>query len=111
MRHVKFMLLVVLAIGAVTLADGIEVLRCRGIEVLPTGEATVMTQVSEAPGGASLQAVMVIDGIEVLAEQIPVPPMGGMFPMHFPVHQAGNRVKLVGPQGDLIEYYEPWECD
>jgi len=102
MRNVKYMLLVTLVLGAATLADGIEVLKVTGIEVLSTGESTVMTQVSPAPMGAMLQGVMVIDGIEVLAELLPVPPEGGMFPMHFPVTQPGNRIELRGPSGEVL---------
>ena len=111
MRKIKYMLLVTLVLGAATFADGIEVLRVTGIEVLATGEAMVMTQVSEAPMGAFLQGVMVIDGIEVLAEQLPVPPEGGMFSIHFPVHQPGHRIELCGPSGEVLKYIDIFELD
>ncbi|MHC4974841.1 MAG: hypothetical protein ACYTG3_21205, partial [Planctomycetota bacterium] len=95
MRKFKYALLVTLILGAATLADGIEVLRVEGIEVLSTGESMVMTHVMHAHPGAMLQGVMTMDGIEVLVMEMPVPPEGGMFPIHFPIHQVGNRVRLV----------------
>jgi len=111
MRHVKYMLLVTLVLGAATLADGIEVLKVTGIEVLATGESMVMTEAGPNPMPTFLQAVMVLDGIEVLVHHMPVPPEGGMFPVHFPIHQLGNRVELVGPAGDVLEYIETFEAD
>jgi hypothetical protein len=111
MRNVKYMLLITLVLGAATLADGIEVLRVEGIEVLSTGESIVMTHVSHVPPGAVLQGVMVIDGIEVLAEMMPVPPEGGMFPMLFPITRPGNRIELRGPGGELFKYIEVYDLD
>ena len=111
MRNVKYMLLITLVLGAATLADGIEVLRVEGIEVLSTGESIVLTHVGHVPPGAVLQGVMVIDGIEVLAEMMPVPPEGGMFPMLFPLTQPGNRIELRGPGGELFKYIEVYDLD
>jgi hypothetical protein len=34
--------------------------------------------------------------------EMPVPPEGGMFPIHFPIHQVGNRVRLVDVCGEVI---------
>ncbi|MHC4136975.1 MAG: hypothetical protein ACYS0K_18620 [Planctomycetota bacterium] len=110
MRKFKYALLVTLVLGAATLADGIEVLKVTGIEVLSTGDSIVMTQVSAAPMGACLQGVMVIDGIEVLVAHMPVPP-DGVFPIHFPVHMPGNRVELCDPTGEVLKYIECFELD
>jgi hypothetical protein len=111
MRKFKYALLVTLIIGAATLADGIEVLRVEGIEVLSTGESIVMTHVGHHPMAATLQAVMVMDGIEVLVMQMPVPPEGGMFPVHFPIHQLGNRIELCDPCGNVVDYLDALELD
>ena len=102
MRKFKYALLVTLVLGAATLADGIEVLRVTGIEVLSTGGSNVMVQVSQAPMGGYLRGIMVIDGIEVLAAQMAIPPEGGLIPMQFPIHQAGNRVDLCDPFGNVL---------
>jgi hypothetical protein len=52
---------------------------------------------------------MIIDGIEVLAQQMPVPPEGGLVPIYFPIHKVGNRVDLHGPSGDVLDTeYVPW---
>lgn len=111
MRKFKYALLVTLILGAATLADGIEVLRVEGIEVLSTGESIAMTHVMHAPPGAMLQAVMTMDGIEVLVMEMPVPPEGGMFPIHFPIHQVGNRVRLVDVCGNVEGYIDCYELD
>ena len=103
MRKFKYALLVTLILGAATLADGIEVLRVQGIEVLSAGDSIVTTQVGQVPCGSMLQAVMTMDGIEVLVMEMPVGPEGGLFPVHFPVHQAGNRVQVVDVCGNVLD--------
>jgi hypothetical protein len=52
---------------------------------------------------------MVIDGIEVLAEMMPVPPEGGMFPLLFPITQPGNRIELRGPSGEVLACADRFE--
>ena len=102
MRKFKYALLVMLVLGAATLADGIEVLRVEGIEVLAAGDSIAWTHVGPSPMGAQLRGVMVMDGIEVLTMEIVVPPEGGLFPVHFPMHMVGNRVDLCDPAGELL---------
>jgi len=102
MRKFKYALLVMLVLGAATLADGIEVLRVEGIEVLSAGDSIAWTHVGPSPMGGQLRGVMVIDGIEVLVMEMMVPPEGGLIPMHFPMHMVGNRVELRDLAGEVL---------
>lgn len=100
MRHVRNSAIALLTIvGAVALAaSGIEVL---SIDPQPDGSSVVVTRTIDAPPGSILEAVMVIDGFDLVVDMHPAL-HNGIEVLRFPLHQPGNRVQLVGPGGQVL---------
>lgn len=91
--------LLVVASAVVFAANGIEVL---SVDPLPGGATLATTQSLGAPPGSYVEAVVVVNGIEVLASVTPVNPLDGIAAAYFPFDAPGNRVVLRDPLGNFL---------
>lgn len=93
--HLPLIALCLVGVTAAWAVSGIEVLHYD-----PAGEGYLCTTQSfDYPPGAYVEAVMVVDGIEVLFDMAPVDPMTGISTVHFAEHHPSNFVRLCGPCG------------
>ncbi len=92
--------LLVAASAVVLAANGIEVL---SVDTQPDGSTIATTLSDGAPTGSYVEAVMVVNGIEVLADTQPVNPADGIAMVMFPYDDASNKVVLRDPLGNFID--------
>ena len=96
--HLPLIALCLICVTVAWAASGIEVLSYD-----PAGPGYLcVTQSTDYPPGAYVQALTVIDGIEVLHDMAPVDPMTGIAAVMFPEDHEHNFVRLCGPGGMVL---------
>ena len=96
--HLPLIALFLVGVTAAWAASGIEVLSYH-----PAGPGYLcVTQSTDYPLGAYVEARTVIDGIEVLLDSTPVDPMTGIASVMFPDDSPFNFVNLVAPGGLVL---------
>ena len=96
--HLPLIALCLVGVTAAWAASGIEVLSYH-----PAGAGYLcVTQSTDYPLGAYVEARTVIDGIEVLLDSTPVDPMTGIACVLFPEDSPYNFVNLCAPGGLVL---------
>ena len=91
--------LIAVVVGAGIAQAGIEVL---GIEVLGIEVLGIEVLCTDAPAGSTAEAIMMVNGIEVLSDVKPVDPMTNRATLMMPEITPGSYVQVRDPGGVVL---------